>query len=73
MREVTDIKRLKRVYNLTFNEFKEGKWLQLIPLFENSNKVEITYKNGFLAISDAKIKTIDEKRAEEKGKKNVKF
>ena len=55
MRQVTDIKRNKRTFNLTLGELKEGKWLKEVP---DSDLVEITYKNGYLTINDCQIKKL---------------
>ena len=67
MRQITDIKRNKRTFNLTLKELKEGAWLKEVP---DSDLVEIAYKNGYLTINDCQIKKIgDIKNNSEKEKK----
>jgi len=56
MRLVVHNKREKKVYQVPLAEFKEGKWLSEIP---TSDLVEIIWKNGFLTVSDAKIRKVD--------------
>lgn len=59
MRQITDIQRNKRTFNLSTKELKDGKWLKEIP---DSDMVEFTYKGGYLTICDCSIKKIDEIR-----------
>ena len=56
MRQITDIRRNKRTFNLTLEEFKKGIWLKEIP---NSDLVEVLYKNHYLTISDCQIKKLE--------------
>lgn len=62
MRKVLDTIRTKRVYNIPIEEFKKGEWLKLIP--EDSELIEIQYKNHFLSVHDAKISKYAEKAGE---------
>ena len=57
MRQITDIKRNKRTFNLSLEEFRSGNWLKEIP---NSDLVEVLYKNNFLTIADCKIRKLEE-------------
>jgi hypothetical protein len=56
MRQITDVKRNKRTFNLTLVELRKGDWIKEIP---NSDLVEISYKNGYLTISDCLISKLD--------------
>jgi len=55
MRQITDIKRSKRTFNIRIDELKKGEWLKELP---DSDMVEITYKNNYLTISDCNIKKL---------------
>ena len=57
MRQVTDIKRNKRTFNLSFAELKKGDWLKEIP---NSDMVELSYKKNYLTINDCKISKLED-------------
>lgn len=48
--------RQKKVWQVSLQEFKEGKWLQEVP---DSDLVEVNWKNGFLTIADAQIRRIE--------------
>jgi hypothetical protein len=63
MRLVTDIKRNKRVFNLSVAEFKKGEWLKEIP---DSDMIEITYKGNYLIVNDCNIKKVERKNISEK-------
>ncbi len=71
MRQITDIKRNKRTFNLTLDEFRKGEWLKEVP---DSDLVEITYKNRYLTINDCHIKKLVDlkKRKSEKEKEGDK-
>jgi len=45
--------REKKVFAVPLEELKKGVWLKDVP---DSDMVEITWKNGFLTIADAKIR-----------------
>jgi len=57
MRQVLDTIRKKKVYNISPEEFKKGDWLKLIP---DSELIEVTYKNHFLTVHDARISKVTE-------------
>lgn len=63
MRQITDIKRNKRTFNLSLEEFRSGNWLKEVP---NSDLVEVLYKNNYLTISDCKIRKLEENKQSEK-------
>jgi len=64
MRQVTDVKRNKRTFNISLEELRKGDWLKEIP---NSDMVEITYKKYYLTINDCKIsKLVNPKNNSEK-------
>ena len=67
MREVTYSKRVKRIYQLTTTEFKEGKWCSDKKIIPDSEMLEVEFKmsNGILIVRDAEIK-----KTREEGKKN---
>lgn len=59
MRQVTDIERKKRTFNLSITELKKGDWLKEVP---DSDMVEILFKNQYLTISDCSIKRLDSEK-----------
>lgn len=62
MRQVVDVVRTRKVYNMSLDEFLKGEWVKNLP---NSELLEVQYKDHFLTVSDAKISKI--KRAEMAG------
>ena len=57
MRHITNVKREKNVYNLSLDELKSGDWLNLLK--NASEMVELSYKNGYVTISDCNIKKLE--------------
>ena len=62
MRLVVHNKRDKKVYHLPLSELREGKWTAEVP---ESDMVEVTWKNGFLTVADAKIRKVDTEKVSE--------
>ena len=62
MRQVTQTNRTKKVYNITVEELKKGKWLDELP---DADYVELTYKNNYLVINSAVIRKIKKSEMEE--------
>ena len=66
MREVVSVKREKKTYNMSVDEFRKGEWLNLVSA--DADAVDVVYKNNYLTI--AKMKTTKlEKRGTENGPK----
>jgi len=61
VRQITDVKRNKRTYDLPLPELKKGDWLKLIT---EGALVELSYKNGYLTINECFIKKQGEKPLE---------
>ena len=68
MRHVMNAKREKNTYNLSLDEFKSGVWLDKIK--DASDLLELSFKKGWLVISDAKITEISGK-GEKNGKREI--
>ena len=66
MRQITDIKRNKRTFAISLEELKKGEWFKEIP---ESDLVELSYKNGYLTISDCKISKMEKTFEKNKGGK----
>jgi len=71
MRELTFVekKKVKKVYQLTEQEFRSGKWCSDKSIIPEGEMVELTYtqRNGILIVHntlDLKIKTLNESEKE---------
>lgn len=62
MRQINDVVRTKKVFNLSQEEFITGGWLKTIP---SCDKLEIEYKSNFLVVKTASFTS--EKEEEENG------
>jgi len=65
MRNVGDVTREKKTYNVTREELKSGAWLALVP--DDGDILELTYKNNYLTIIKVQIKTAERPTGEDHG------
>jgi len=56
MRQVTDINRTKKTFNISVAELKKGEWLKEVP---ENDLVELVFKGNYLTISNCEIKKLD--------------
>lgn len=70
MREVVDVKRYKKAFNIQPKEFIEGKWLEVVAKdFPINDKLEIEYKNHYLKVSGATIKSVKDDGGKNNGRR----
>jgi len=51
MKPLVEVKREKKIYKLTNEEFISGKWIEIIKTKQpKPTKFDVQYKNGFLSI-----------------------
>jgi len=51
MEAIVETRREKKIFRLTLEEFLTGKWLEQFRMMDPTpEKLDVTYKNGFLTV-----------------------